>query len=240
VAELYRRTNVLEELKEPVITYAVSQPDYAGSWIDNDRGGILVVQFSGPLFAHQAAIFSKVRPDAPIEVRQVRWSTAELQALAVRVRAESAWFATIPAYVYAYGPNDVENKFWISLSSADPDVAATVRVHFGWREDMVTVDSDGTGALLLEPGTLEIHAVDASGRPVAGLACVAIPDIDGAYEPRPLPMPTTDADGNCSIQAAAGAYTIHLEHGAGPPTVVAVGRASIHARRLTATTIVVP
>ena len=240
VAELARRSIALEDIRGSVIDYASAQPDYAGAWIDQLRGGILVVQFAGSTLGHQAKILSMVRPGAPVEIRQVRWRLAEIQVWQDRIRFENDWFLLIPAYVYGYGPDIVANKLSIELSSADPDVAAKVQEHFGWTAEQVVVNSDGTGALLLKPGSLEITAVDGHGEPVPGLACVAIPDIAGAYDPRPLPMPTTDLDGVCVIEAAAGGYAIELEVGEGPPTVVATGRATISARTLTQVTIVVP
>lgn len=237
IAELARRSNALEDIRGPVLDYAIAQSDYAGAWIDNDRGGILVVQFAGPVLKHHAALFSMVRPGAPLEVREVRWSQAQLDALQGQLGADADWFLTIPAYLYGDGTNVVTNRFEVQVSSADPDVEAKILAHFGWSSDMVVVKSDGTGALLLQPGTIEVLALDPSGRPVQGLACIAISDIPGAHDARSLPMPTTDEDGICQVVAAAGDYTIHLERGAGPPTVVATGRATITARHLTHVTV---
>lgn len=240
IAELARRSITLEAFRDQVIEYASAQPDYAGAWIDQLRGGVLVVQFAGTTLVHQAKILSMVRPGAPIEVRQVRWRLSEIQAWQDRVGAEEAWFLTIPAYLYANGPDEVQNRLTVTVSSADPDVESKILAHFGWTDEQVVVHSDRTGALLLQPGSLQVTAVDRTGAPVEGLACVAIPDVAGAYDPRPLPMPTTDEDGICTIEAAAGAYTIQLERGEAPPTVIATGRATIAAKHLTEVTITVP
>jgi hypothetical protein len=237
IAELSRRSSALEAIRGPVLDYATAQPDYAGAWIDNDRGGILVVQFAGPVLKHQAALFAMVRPGAPLEVREVRWSQSQLEALQGQIEAGRDWFLTIPASLYGDGTNVVTDRFEVQVSSADPDVEAKVLAHFGWSSDMVVVKSDGTGALLLQPGTVEVLAEDPAGRPIEGLACITISDIPGAHDSRSLPIPTTDEDGICQIVAAAGDYTIQLERGQAPPTVVGQGRATITARQLTHVTI---
>ena len=240
VVELQRRSSSVEELKDAILPYALAQPDYAGAWIDHDRGGLLVVQFSGLILPHQAAILHLTRPGARYEIRRVRWSEAELEEFADRIRQERDWFETIPAYVYGSGQDVVLNRVSIELSSADPALADKVKLHFGWTDEIVIVHSDGTGALLLQKGSLTIRAIDSEGLPVPGLACVAISDIDGANESRPLPMPTTDEDGFCTLEVAASGYTIHLERGHGPPKVVAVGRATVKPKKLTEVTITVP
>lgn len=240
VRELARRSITVDGLKDAILPYALAQPDYAGAWIDHDRGGVLVVQFSGSLLQHQADILRLTRPGAPYEVRQVRWSLAQLEALKDRVSGDEAWFETIPAYLYAVGLDTKLNRLSVTVSSAEPAAADRIKAHFGWTDDIVIINSDGTGALLLQKGSLAIHAVNADGGPVEGLACVAISDIDGANEPRPLPMPTTDEEGVCTIDVAATDYTIHLEKGHAPPTVVAIGRATVKPKRLTEVTIVVP
>jgi len=227
VAELNRRVVAIDQISPVVIAYASAQPDYAGTYIDNARGGILVAQFNARLDVHRAAIFAKVRPGAPVEVRQVRWSVADLEQFKSRLVGDEAWFRTIPAYLMGYGPDVMANRIEVQISSADPYADARIKAHYGWTDEVVIVNSDGTGALLLPKGTLRITAIDAQGRPVAGLACVAISDVEGAQEPRPLPMPTTGRDGVCEFEVAATGYTIQLERGAGPPEIVATSRAVV-------------
>jgi hypothetical protein len=227
VAELGRRTLAIEALKPLVIGYASTQPDYAGAYVDNGRGGILVVQFNGRLDVHRSAIFASVRPGARLEVRQVRWSVADLDQFASRLVGDEAWFRTIPAYLAGYGPNIMANRVEVEISSADLSAPAKIKAHYGWTDEVVIVTSDGTGVLLLPKGTLRITALNAQGRPVTGLACVAISDIDGAQESRPAPMPTTGSDGVCEFEVAATAYTIQLERGSAPTEVVATGRAVV-------------
>ena len=240
VADLNGRFTTIDELKQAVLPNVIDEPDYGGAWIDQDRGGILVVQFVGPTILHTADILSRVRPGAPIEVRQVRWTLADLETFKDRISAEEAWFDALPSYLYAVGIDVSANRVTVELSSADPEVDAKIRAHFGLGDDVVAVTSDGTGTLLLAPGRLSVRAVDADGRPVSGLACVMISDVKNATEPRPLPMPTTDEEGLCERDVAPSGYTIQLETGHAPPTVIATARATVRPRKLTELTIQVP
>lgn len=239
VAELNRRSMTAEELQQTVLAYALAQPEYAGAWIDHGRAGMFVVQFSGSILEHQLEIMSRVRPGAQIEVRQVRWSWAQLLEFSDRISGSEQWMESIPAYLVGYGPEMVLNRVEIEISSADPAAADKIKAHFGWTDDILIVESDGTGILLEANGTLEVHAVDPAGKPVPGLECVMVSDAKNATESRPLPMPTTDDEGVCSREVAPTGYTIQLETGHAPPTVVAVGRAVVKPRTLTVVTIIV-
>jgi hypothetical protein len=232
VAELWRRSWTAEGLKDAILPYALAQPDYGGAWIDHERGGLFVVQFSSSLLEHQAAILPLTRPGAAYEVRQVRWSQAELDVAKSRISGDSAWFETLPAYLLGVGLDIRANRVTIEVSSADPEVATRIWTHYGLGSDILTVTSDGTGVLLMDPGALAIRAVDRAGKPVVGLACVVSTDAKNVHEPRPLPMPTTDDDGLCEIEALPGEYTIELEDG-GAGHVVAVGVATVKTRTLT-------
>jgi hypothetical protein len=108
---------------------------------------------------------------------------------------------------------------------------------YEWPPGVLALESDGTGALLLPTGRLKVIALDSDSHPMPGVACVAYPDVEGAYEPRPVPMPTTDPTGVCLLSLAATGYRIALEVGAGPPVVIAVGRAIVAAGELTEVTI---
>ena len=228
-AELDRRSRSMDEIEAVVGRYAPEQESWAGSFIDHARGGIYVVQFKGPLEAHLRALLGSLHPLAPLEVRSVRWSLDDLESLKYTVAAEEDWFATLPAVLTGVGPDVMLNRLAIQISSANPQAEELVLEHFGWDREIAVVESDGTGALLLPRGRLVVRAVDGDGNPVMGLACVAESDVAGAHESRPLAMPMTDAQGECSLDLPATGYDIALERGAAPPEVVATGRAVVHA-----------
>jgi hypothetical protein len=224
-----------------VLAYgAAHEPDWAGAFIDQENGGVLVVQFAGNFDTHRKAILAHVHPGAPLELRQVQWSLAQLQGFARRVVGDEEWFKTIPAFLYGFGPDVAANRVSIQISSVVPDATSQIENHYGWSSDIVKVVSDGTGALLLETGLLRVTARDTTGRPVSGLACVAVPDLSGAYEPRPVPMPMTDADGVCDLVLPATGYWIRLERGGGPPELVAIGRAVVIEDRAMEVVVTVP
>lgn len=211
-AEIVRRSQASDVIKAVVVPYGLANPeDYAGAWIDHQHGGRFVVQFSGQIEKHRAALYAKISPDANFEVRAVEFSTAELQELAAKLMdpANEAWFATIPASLQGYGPGVSSNRLHIKISSANPNAAALIEQHFGW-QGVAEVESDGTGALMLPRGTLRVRATNQQGLPVPGLSCVAVPDMPGSYEP-PIDVPTTNEQGVCELKLPATGYWIRLE-----------------------------
>jgi hypothetical protein len=148
------------------------------------------------------------------------------------------WFATIPAVLQSAGVDEQTNSVFARISSANPDAQRLIEEHFGW-QGMLTLESDGTGALLLPKGTLVLRVVDERGRPQAGLQCAAVPDMPGAYE-SPLDAPQTDADGKCRLELPATGYWVRLqrmdEEGTAP---VGQGRAVVQAGVVSEATITI-
>lgn len=230
VSDLDGREQALEPIKTVVIAYGVGHPeDFAGAWIDQVHGGILVAQFSAHIDQHRQALFSQVSPKAPLEVRQVRWSLRILNAQAQRIRGEDPWFKTIPALVLAWGVDEPTDKVYIRISSVESNATRLIEEHFGWL-GLVFVDSDGTGAQLLPVGTLAVTVRDSQGRPVPHVLCLAIPDMPGAYEPG-TDVPTTNAAGICRLQLPATGYWIRIETRTSPTKELAIARAVVVARR---------
>lgn len=239
VQELERRATGIEAIRELVIAYGLAHPDeYAGAWIDQPGGGILVTQFSGHVEEHRAALRSRVSPNAPLEVRQVQRSLAYLKAEAARIDPNDPWFRSIPAVVISAGVDDVANQVFIRISSINADATRLIEDHFGWH-GAVLVESDGTGALLLPRGSLVITVRDARGNPVPGLRCVAIPDLAGAYE-APVDAPRTNEEGVCRIDLPATGYWIRIERTQDPRSHVAIERSVVVEGRTSALAITVP
>lgn len=228
IAELQRRARDVDQIRAIVIAYGEDHPEeWAGAYIDHEAGGALIAQFAGNVNSHRIALLTQVWPKAKVEVRSVRWSLDALRSFGARLPSEEPWFASIPAVLTGFGPNVVLNRVEIQVSSANPAASELILAHFGWDSSVAVVKSDGTGALLLPTGSLVIRAVDQDGDPVSGLACVAVPDVAGAYEPRPIPMPRTDTSGACTLELPATGYDVSLERGHAPPRVVGQGRAVV-------------
>jgi hypothetical protein len=226
VSDLDRRTLATERLKRFVVDYGLAHPEsYAGAWIDHQRGGVLVGQFSSRVDEHRAALLSRINPNAAFEVRAVRWSLAELSAMADQLRGQDAWFRQIPAVLVSYGVDEPANKVFVRISSVSPNATRAIEEHYGWR-GVALVESDGTGALLLPIGSLDVTVRDGRGRPVAGLRCVAVADLPGAYE-APENPPITDATGRCHLELPATGYWIRLEKRTIPLTLAAIERAVV-------------
>ena len=232
VADLDQRALAVDAIKQLVVDYGAAHPaDFGGAWIDQPGGGILVAQFSAHVDEHRAALLSRVRPGAPLEVRAVSRSLAYLKAQAERLRGQDAWFRSIPAVLTSYGVDEPANQVFVRISSVNADATRLIEQHFGW-QGAVTVESDGTGALLLPHGQLVVTVHDSHGNAVSHLRCVAISDLPGAYE-APTNAPTTDARGQCRLELPATGYWIRLERTIGGRGLVTVERGVVVAERTT-------
>ena len=241
--ELRDRLTSIDEIREAVIGYGEAHPeDWAGAWLDHDAGGVLVAQFAGNVDVHRVALQSLVVPRSPLRVQGVHWSLEDLNRLFDRIRIDDPWFATIPAIVTGVGPNIVSNRFELELSAADPRAEDLVRDHFGLGPDILYLDWDKTGALLLGLGRLRVTAVDTAGVPVPGLRCIAFPDATHAWDPFQWQVPITDVAGRCQMQLPATGYWVHLEtkEEGRPAIFIALGRAVVREGELTEVTIEVP
>ena len=74
------------------------------------------------------------------------------------------------AFLMSAGLDTVENRVVLSVSSANPDAGRLIRDRLSVDEDMLEVESDGTGIALLERGTIKGRVLDAKGKPVPGVA----------------------------------------------------------------------
>ena len=152
-ADLAGRSVAVEAIREPVISYGLAHPDdWAGAYIDQQRDGILVAQFSANI-EHRQALMSGLGPSARLEILPVQYSLKYLKAQAARIHGTEDWFLTIPAYLESYGVDESANRIHLRVSSVDPRVQDIIEEHFGW-PGLTKVESDGTGANLLPFGTL--------------------------------------------------------------------------------------
>jgi hypothetical protein len=168
--EFERRQRTTRAVQSIVEGYAARHPgEFAGMSVDQSRGVVVVVLWTGHLAEHEAALRAKLAPDAAIEFRQARWSERELRALQDKiVRNDEAWFAGIGASPQRVGVDIRENAVVIGISSANPDAAALIIAHYGMPDGMIRVESDGTGAALLPWGTVKGRVILANGKPPAG------------------------------------------------------------------------
>jgi hypothetical protein len=231
LADLNARSSQVDALKAVVIPYGLSHPDqWAGAFVDTATG-VLVAQFSGDVDTHRAALFRLVSPNAPLEVRVVKWSDEYLRAQSDRIKGTDAWFATIPARLEAFGTDTAADQIYVRISSAADDAGAKIRAHFGWDAAIVRIESDGTGALMLPTGALSVVVTGAAGVPISGLQCRAVADMPGSYDSFAV-LPRTDSSGRCRFsRLPATGYWIRIERLAAgkPPVLIALARATVDA-----------
>lgn len=168
-AEIQRRGRNTDAIIGTVLVYTSRHPDeFGGLYIDHSRGGLLTVLWTARLAEHEAAIRAELQPSAPLAFRQVRWSEKALRALQDRVAADLDWFKDIPAAPGTVGVDVIRNNVEIGISSANPDAAALITAHYAIPEGMITVISDGTGAVMLPFGTVKGVVVRRDGRLLGG------------------------------------------------------------------------
>lgn len=189
--------------------FAVTIPDdWAGSWIDQTRGGIVVINVTENAEAHRSELARLFRPDAPIEVGLVERPLADLRRLADRIGADIAWFEPAGIGYVGVGVDIGANVVAVSVLSNAPDAAAAVRLHYGDAEPIrvdVRPDERWQGGY----GQLTIVVTDRDGRPVEGLECRLIPDDERALPDGPSGTKTLD-DGTCVEDVGATGYLVEL------------------------------
>ena len=201
VADLRGRIASSHHATPIVGAYAASVPDdWYGSYIDQQRGGLIVIQVYRGVEEHRAALAGLLPARVLWEVRLVDDHILEMEALADVVRDERAWFATIGATlldVYVNAPLEggiVE----LTYLSDRRDLAPLIQARFGpydWLVvDWAGVPMPGTGT----QGDLIVGVVNRWGAPVIGAPC-HLGDL----------RDTTDAEGACIfVEIPVGPYEL--------------------------------
>jgi hypothetical protein len=167
-----------------IVSYGEKHPDeWAGTYIDRVTGAVIVL-FTGHAEAHRQALAALVAPGvATVEVRQVRWSTAQLDDLNRPIWASTgqAWFKEIGVELRGGGASVIDNVVTVDVAVAapDPGLAARIVEHFGGAE-WLKVEVNVIPALALPFGTLQIEVLDMAGAPVTGVVCEVVGDVRGA------------------------------------------------------------
>jgi hypothetical protein len=196
---LDQRVSRTDEVATAIEAYGARLPTWAGMFVDQPRGGIVVAKFTGDVEEHRAALARILSPDARYEVRLVGHSLAELVALADRVTADREWFRTVDSYFTGSGADQKASEVVVNVQSLDPDIAAKVIEHFdaaGLMRVVVSSQMPWTGGY----GQIDMIAVDPRGRPVPDVYCWLVTDDPAAWEESPE---VTDDEGTCHIRAGA-------------------------------------
>lgn len=135
---------------------------YAGTHIE---GRIAVIQFSGQVEERRAALEMLLGRDAPVEVRQVRYSLDDLGAFARAVEADREWFSSVGAELSTVGPRAPDNVVELTYRANSVDVEAGIVSHFR-NVDWLILSREGPLPWAGGYGRLVVRIVDRAGRPV--------------------------------------------------------------------------
>jgi hypothetical protein len=167
-----------DEIVTAVQAYLADHPDIAGGlYLDQARGGIVTMLVTADPAGHEAAVRNVIGPEAPLAVRQVRWTEAELRDLQDRIGADRAFLASIPAALTTTSVDVIDNVTEVMISSADPDAARRIIEHFGAGERLRII-SDGTGVLLQPTGRIIGRIIAPPGTDLTSLSPQYEADVD--------------------------------------------------------------
>jgi hypothetical protein len=222
VAEILDRTDAYTDAGPVILDYARTVPDdWFGSYIDQDRGGIIVGEFFRKLEEHRAALERLLPTSARWEVRQVDQRTLDRIAFVDRVKADRAWLASIDVELLDVVTNPLYGGIVeLTYIAARRDLDPVILDHYGAPE-WLRVERAGGPPWTGPVGTLVVKAVDMLGQAVPGLTC-SVGGGDTAL--------LTDRDGTCRYdRVAAVDYHVQLRAGIEESTHI-VGAADVHVK----------
>jgi hypothetical protein len=170
-----------DRLVEALVPYGMAHPDeFGGIYVDQLRREVATL-WTDHLADHEARIRELTWEGAPTALYRVAHPEAYLRGLQDRVPTDDPVFAVAEAEPFGIGVDIKRNTVSIDVSSANPDapriVAEGIAARLGVPGDLVSVESDGTGVLLLPFGEIQIRLVGADGRRIA-----APSSLDWRYE----------------------------------------------------------
>jgi hypothetical protein len=162
-AALEARQTTIDRVVGFVHRYTADHPEeFGGLFIDPGRH-VVVTLWTAHAEERRLAILRDLGARAPLEARQSRWTERDLDALLERITADWDWMRAIGAAPAGAGVETMNGIVSVQISSANPAAPALILAHYGVGPDMLRVDSDGTGILLLQRGTVRGTVVTAEG-----------------------------------------------------------------------------
>jgi hypothetical protein len=152
------------ELIPIVVGYAQAHSDESGGvYIDRDKHNGMVTSLWTDHLPEHAAALAKLLDGRVTLVLKVRYSEAELRALADKVFEDRDWMEAIPARMQSIGAGTIENAVLMDVSSAEPTAVQQIEDHYGLGDKLV-VTSDGTGEVFIPYGTVKGKIRTADGK----------------------------------------------------------------------------
>jgi hypothetical protein len=139
LADLQRRLTIQEQLAS-LREFAQAQPTFAGLWIDQQAGGVVMVAFAGDAAAHRAAIGALAPSGSTVQVLDVQYSLAELEATLELVESERLALKGRGLWIRELGIDPRPNRVEVAVEELTDAVAAELRARFG---DTIVVEQSG-------------------------------------------------------------------------------------------------
>ena len=132
VADLVARIGKSKDIAPLIQQYGSTAPDdWAGLFIDQQQGGIVVARFRANVDEHRRALSALLPAEAGFEVRPSQWTAAELEAFIDVVTEDADWFPTIGTRFYTAEIDVIDNVVDVRFIGIDPSAAAEIEAHFG-------------------------------------------------------------------------------------------------------------
>lgn len=215
--EFEARTTDFEQTAQAVQAYGDQHPEtFGGVWVDQ-ASRTVVAAWTRDAELQRIAILASLGRFAPVDARTVRYSVQDLAELQARIDGDMDWLRTIPAAFLGGGQMIMDNRVELWVSSAAPDAEARIMEHFGVGADMLKVTSDGTGASLMERGTIHMHVVRPDGKGTADLDwnVAWTPDRPGGGDCGEMVGIAIPEDGRFDLACAPGGWTIAIQERGG-------------------------
>lgn len=175
VADLLERIGNQRDITPIIMRYGATQPDtWAGMYIDQAAGGAVVAQFTRDLERHERQLRALLPAGARFEVREVRWTRAELDRFAGEIIAEQDWFTTLGLEFYAAEVEEEANLVRVRYRGVRDEREGVIAAHFGAPDWLLLVATPPpwTGPT----GDLTIQIVDRDGKPAAMTCLIGTAD----------------------------------------------------------------
>ena len=124
-AEMERRL-AMETQMNPLEEAAEKMPNFAGHWIDQPAGGIIVVAFAGDAEKREPDLRPLLPPGAELQVRNVKHTVAELEALREQIKGDLSDLGRAGIRVGLLYTDLPKNQVIVGV--ADLDSVATARL----------------------------------------------------------------------------------------------------------------
>lgn len=181
LAALLQRSHDMTEISKVALAYAATLPDeFAGAYVDPEHSRYVFL-VTANVERHREELFARLPPGTPVVVAQVRWSLAELEPIAERIRQDDAFFEALGAFA-ATNIVEPDNIVEVELHSDDPTDAGRIHARYG-DDPRIRVRIAGRGPWAGGRGNVLVRLVDRDGRPVSpdDAVCVIVADDERAW-----------------------------------------------------------